>query len=431
MKVSVIGTGYVGLVAGACLAELNHTVICVDIDAEKIRKLENAEIPIYEPGLHEMVQKNVSAKRLSFTTDTEKAVAGSDIIFIAVGTPQGENGEADLSYVLNAAESIGKAMNAPKIIVDKSTVPVGSSRKVKKAIEKHSKFRTSVVSNPEFLREGSAVKDFMEPDRVIIGSDDAKAAETIRTLYAPLNKPVLVTSPESAEMIKYASNAFLATKISFINEIANICEKVGADVSEVSKGMGLDERIGKYFLQAGAGYGGSCFPKDVKALSKISKNSGYIFKILGAVESVNDSQKNVPFEKLKKELGKLEGKKVVVLGLAFKPETDDVREASSIRIINLLSDSGAITVAVDSVARENAKKIFGNLKNLSYSDSAYSAAENADAIVLVTEWKEFLELDFGKVASLMKSKVIVDARNCLDSDKLISLGFNYAGIGRR
>ena len=427
MKIAVVGTGYVGLVAGACLADLGNEVVCLDVDTEKVAMLEKGEIPIFEPGLEGMVRRNSKEGRLSFSTDSAKAISDSEIIFIAVGTPQSDNGEADLKYVMQVAETIGKNANAPKIVVDKSTVPVGTSRKVKEEIQKHSSEKVYVVSNPEFLREGSAVRDFLEPDRVVIGSDDRGATEKIAGLYKPLGCEILVTTPESAEMIKYASNAFLATKISFINEVAAICEKVNADVAEVAKGMGLDQRIGKHFLNAGCGYGGSCFPKDVQALRKTSSDLGYEFDILREVEKINAVQKTLPVEKLAKHIGDLKGRRIAVLGLAFKPNTDDMREASSIEIIKKLNEAGARVVAVDRVARKNAEKIFSGID---YEDSVYDAARDADALILVTEWNEFIEADFGKIGSLMKSKVFVDGRNIYDRKKMEGLGFTYLGIGR-
>ncbi|HLC92674.1 MAG TPA: UDP-glucose/GDP-mannose dehydrogenase family protein [archaeon] len=427
MRIAVIGTGYVGLVAGACLADLGNEVICIDVDEKKISSLRGGKIPIYEPGLEALVKKNAREKRLSFSTDTAMAVKDSEIIFIAVGTPQGQDGEADLKYVMQAADTIGKSMNSRKIVVHKSTVPIGTARKVKEKIAALSEHGFSVVSNPEFLREGSAVKDFLEPDRVVIGSDDKAAANAIADLYRPLGREIIMTSPESAELIKYASNAFLATKISFINEVANLSERVGADVTDVAKGMGSDPRIGRDFLSAGCGYGGSCFPKDVQALRKISENSGYDFRIIAQVEAVNDEQKTLPFQKLKKELGTLDGKKIAVLGLAFKPDTDDMREASSTEIVNALVGAKAKVFAVDHVAKENAQKI---LKGIEYADSPYDAAKGADAIILVTEWNEFRELDFARLGKLMKTKIIVDGRNIYDKEKMQALGFKYIGIGR-
>lgn len=428
MKIAVIGTGYVGLVAGACFADMGNTVECVDIDAAKISALRLGEMPIYEPGLQEIVKRNAAAKRLSFTTDAASAVMAAESIFIAVGTPQGGDGEADLRHVLAAAETIAKSMNGPKIVVEKSTVPVGTSRRVKAAIEKRSRHHVSVVSNPEFLREGSAVGDFLQPDRVIVGSDDRHAAEAIAALYAPLGRPVLITTPESAELIKYASNAFLAAKISFINEVANLSELVGADIKEVSEGMGLDTRIGRHFLDAGCGWGGSCFPKDVKALRRISMDAGCAMRVVEQAAAVNEAQKLVPFRKLKKALRTLAGKRIAVLGLSFKPDTDDMREASSIAIIRALLKAKARVAAADPAAVHNAEKIFG--KNVEYAASAYDAANGADAIVLVTEWKEFRELDFRRVRSLMKGSLIVDGRNIYGPKELRGMGFTYMGIGR-
>ncbi len=427
MKISVIGTGYVGLVAGACLADLGNNVICADVDAAKINMLLNGKIPIYEPGLEEIVQRNMREKRLSFSADAAGAIKLAQIVFIAVGTPQSESGKADLTYVLSVAKQIGENFTPGKIIVDKSTVPVGTSRKVKQLIERISNQKAAVVSNPEFLREGSAVADFLKPDRVVIGSDDEAATKAMLEIYRPLGCEILLTSPESAELIKYASNAFLATKISFINEIANLCERTGADVGEVARGMGLDKRIGKDFLNAGCGYGGSCFPKDVQALRNISNEVGYEFRIIEQVENVNSKQKLVPFEKLKNEPGSLKGKKIVLLGLAFKPNTDDMREASSIEICKALSRAGANIVAIDRVARKNAEKI---LKGVEYSDSPYDASKGADAIILVTEWNEFRELDFKKIGPLMKTKLLIDGRNIYDKKLLNSLGFKYIGVGR-
>lgn len=427
MRIAVIGTGYVGLVAGACFADLGNNVVCADIDPAKIESLKKGVIPIYEPGLEALVKRNASEGRLSFTSDPAKAVKSSEIVFIAVGTPEKEDGSVDMQYVLSAAEGIGKAASGPLIVVDKSTVPVGTSAQVEQIIRENTRHSIHVVSNPEFLREGSAVEDFFKPDRVVVGARDEKAAKIVADLYKPLGCEILVTTPESAELIKYASNSFLATKISFINEIAAICEKVGADVNEVAKGMGLDKRIGRQFLNAGAGYGGSCFPKDVSALQKTAEQFGYTFGILSEAERINEVQKRLPVRKLKKELGDLNGKKVAVFGLAFKPNTDDMREASSIPIVKALVWEKASVVAVDPVAEHNAKKL---LKGIEFSKDPYAAADGADGIILVTEWNEFLELDYGKLGKKMKSKLVVDARNCLDKEKLKALGFNYVGVGR-
>lgn len=428
MNIAVIGTGYVGLVAGACLADLGNKVMCADIDNKKIGLLLEGKIPIFEPGLGELVASNAKHGRLSFTTDTAKAVRASEIIFIAVGTPENANGSADLKYVFAAAETIGKAMDCEKIVVDKSTVPVGTSKQIEALIQKFSKYKVHVVSNPEFLREGCAIKDFMEPDRVVIGSHNKDAAKKVASLYTPLKCEILITSPESAELIKYASNSFLATKISFINEIAAICDKVGADVTEVAKGMGLDKRIGKQFLNAGAGYGGSCFPKDVAELQYTAKKFGYDFGILGAAEKINEYQKVLPVKKLKQLLPNLKGKKIAMFGLAFKPNTDDMRDASSIEIAKELLKEGAVVIGVDPVAGENAAR---SIKGLIFEADPYNAAVGAHAMILVTEWNEFLELDYGKIGDAMESKIVVDGRNALDRQKLISLGFSYIGIGRK
>ncbi|MEM4256832.1 MAG: UDP-glucose/GDP-mannose dehydrogenase family protein, partial [Candidatus Diapherotrites archaeon] len=382
------------------------------------------------------------AKRLSFTTDYSFAVKNSEIIFIAVGTPEMPNGSADTSYVMEASRQIAKVMDNYKIIVDKSTVPVGTSREVKNEIAKITKHDFAVVSNPEFLREGSALKDFLEPDRVVIGADDKSAAEKVASLYKPLNCEILITTPESAEMIKYASNSFLATKISFINEIAAICEKVGADIKDVAKGIGLDKRIGPYFLNAGAGYGGSCFPKDVKELQFTAKKFGYDFGILQETQKVNELQKHLPVKKLRSILGNLKNIKVVLFGLSFKPNTDDMREASSLVVIKDLVKEGAKVVAVDPIAKEKAKqllfkkdfwkdvKVQDFSSFLSFEDDPYKAVQGCGALILITEWKEFLELDYSKIGSLMKSKIIIDARNSLNKEALVSLGFSYIGIGR-
>ncbi|MCR4368888.1 MAG: UDP-glucose/GDP-mannose dehydrogenase family protein [archaeon] len=430
MEISVFGTGYVGLVAGACLSDLGNTVTCVDIDEKKIEALNRGNVPIYEPGLEELVKKNHAEKRLFFTTNSVEAIQNSRIIFIAVGTPQDEAGRAELKYVIQVAQTIAKNANSPKIIVDKSTVPIGTAKKVQDLVRSITSHEIDVVSNPEFLREGTAVRDFLEPDRVVIGAYNEKSADTIGLLYKPLGKEILFTSPESAEMIKYASNAFLATKISFINEIANLCEKTGADVCEVAMGMGLDPRIGKQFLNAGAGYGGSCFPKDVAALQRIAQDHDLEMKIVHATQQVNAGQKIVPVEKLRREFASLAGKKIVVLGLAFKPNTDDMREASSVEIIRALSKEGARICAIDPIAEENAKKILAGTKGLEFEKDPYKAAKNADAIILATEWNEFLELDFARIGKEMKSKILVDARNVYDKKTLMGLGFKHQGIGR-
>ncbi len=442
MKISVIGSGYVGLVAGACFADLGNNVICVDIDENKVNMLSRGVMTIYEPGLKEVVERNLKAGRLSFTADYSFSVKNSEIIFIAVGTPEKADGSADLSYVMSAVRKIAETMDSYKIIVDKSTVPVGTSKEVAYEISKISKHRFAVVSNPEFLREGSALKDFMEPDRVVVGSVDKGAALKVASLYKPLNCELFISSAESAVLIKYGSNSFLSTKISFINEIAAICEKVGADIKEVAKGIGLDRRIGPHFLNAGAGYGGSCFPKDVSELQATSKKLGCDLGILRETKKVNDAQKHLPVKKLVSALGSLNGSKVAVFGLSFKPNTDDIREASSLVVIKDLVKEKAKVVCLDPVATEKARSVlldksfwkdtqvndFSSF--LSFEEYPYKAVEGCSAIIIITEWPEFLELDYKKLGSLMKSKIIIDARNALDKEYLISLGFIYHGIGR-
>ena len=424
---AVIGTGYVGLVAGACFADLGNDVVCVDIDAEKIKLLEEGKIPIYEPGLDDVVIRNHQAKRLTFTTSLPDAVKASELIFIAVGTPPGEDGSADLKYVKQVAGQIADSMDSYKIVVNKSTVPVGTAELVKEIIAEKTSHAVDVVSNPEFLREGSALRDFMEPDRVVLGCDNLEAAEIVKKLYEPLNSEVLITNAKSSELIKYASNTFLAIKISFINEIANLCEKTGADVEQVAKGMGLDKRIGKHFLNAGAGYGGSCFPKDVKAIIHTAELNNQSMLVAKAAEEVNMKQKIIPAQKTEKLLGSLQGKKVALLGLAFKPDTDDLREASSIEIARYLKEKGAEITAYDPIASDNAKKV---IEGINYVSSAFDAVKEADAVILVTEWDEFKEMDLGKVKELMSGNVFVDARNIYNPEHVKKLGFSYTAIGR-
>lgn len=427
MKICVIGTGYVGLVTGVCMADLGNDVTCVDIDVKKIANLKKNILPIYEPGLEELVKRNKA--RITFTTDLKIGVKKSDIIFIAVGTPPKENGEADLSYVKSAAKTIGKNINGYKIIVDKSTVPVGMGDLVESIIEDNSKnkHKFDVVSSPEFLKEGSAIYDFMNPDRVVIGAKNRQAAETVAQIFKPLNTKVVITDLRSAEMIKYASNSFLATKISFINEIANICEKVGADVETVASGMGLDRRIGRLFLNAGAGFGGSCFPKDVSALVNIARKEDYEPLILNSVVEVNRLQKKHLLNKIKRMLGTIEGRQIGILGIAFKPNTDDIREAVAIEIMSALLEKGCRIKAFDPVAMPNAKK---ELKGVNYVKDAYAAASGVECLVVMTEWNEFKELDLKKIKSLMKKHIIVDGRNIYDPAKMKKLGFEYTGIGR-
>lgn len=432
MNICVIGTGYVGLVAGTCFAETGHDVICVDIDANKIERLNNGEIPIYEPGLEDMVHRNVEEKRLSFTTDLPYGVKNSKIIFIAVGTPQDRDGSADLSYVMEVAKQIGKAMNNRKIIVDKSTVPVGTADKVQEVVSRYTKYRFNVVSNPEFMKEGVAVQDFLKPDRVVIGTDNEKVAETMKELYSPFvrtEKPILIMGVRSAEMTKYSANALLATKISFMNEIANLCELVGADVSEVRKGVGSDTRIGFPFLFPGVGYGGSCFPKDVRALMRTANDYNYKLSIIDAVDKANERQKSVLLKKILTYFNnKLKGKTIAVWGLAFKPQTDDMREAPSIPLIRGLVRRGATVNAYDPAANENAEAILG--KKIKLFESNYDTLHDADALVIVTEWHEFRRPNYEKLKRLMKKPVIFDGRNIYTPEVMKDHGFTYFGIGR-
>jgi UDPglucose 6-dehydrogenase len=429
MRICVVGTGYVGLVTCACFADLGNDVIGVDIDRAKIDKLNNNIIPIFEPGLKELIDRNLG-KRLSFTTDLKAGVQSSEFIYIAVGTPPNEKGEADLTAVKEVAAGIGKHLNGPKIVVDKSTVPVGMGDLVESIIEEHcgSSGRVQVISNPEFLKEGSAVYDFMHPDRILIGTNNRTAAEKVSELYQPLEAEIMITDLRSAEMIKYASNAFLATKITFINEIANLCERVNADVTKVAHGMGLDKRIGHFFLNAGAGYGGSCFPKDVSALVQKADKEGSDFKILKAVIAANDFQKRSMLARIKEVLGPLEGKQIGVLGLAFKPNTDDLREAVAVEVIHLLMENGARVKAYDPAAMEAAQVLLPGVK---FAENAYAAAEDAHCLVIFTEWNEFKEMDLERVKASMRAPNMVDGRNIYDPTKVKALGFNYRGIGRK
>ncbi len=432
MKICVIGTGYVGLVVGACLAEMGNDVICVDKDTDKLEKLEKGIIPIYEPGLEELIKVNVSENRLSFTNDIKSAVQKSLICFIAVGTPQGEDGSADLQYVYDVAESIGKSLNGYKVIIDKSTVPVGTAEKVTEIIKNQTKEEFDVVSNPEFLKQGAAVDDFLKPDRVIIGSDSQRATEVMQELYSPFlrtGNPVIIMDVKSAEMTKYAANSFLAVKISYANEIANICEAVGADAEMVRIGMCADKRIGKQFLFPGLGYGGSCFPKDVKALIKTAKDNDCSYKLIQSADEINKKQRQIFIDKIIKKYGNnLQGKIFGIWGLSFKPQTNDMREAPSITIINALLEKGAKVQAYDPKAIDTAKYIFKD--KIIYAKSAYEALENADCLLLLTEWNEFRRPDFDKIKSLLKEPVIFDGRNQYEAKRLQQRGFEYHSVGR-
>lgn len=433
MKIAVVGTGYVGLVSGTCFAETGNQVICVDIDENKVKTLKGGEIPIYEPQLDVLFERNVRQGRLDFTTSLKDAVDASDIIFLALPTPPGEDGSADLSYVLGVAKELGKIMTDYKVIVDKSTVPVGTAEKVTKAVAEFATVDFDVVSNPEFLREGFAVDDFLKPDRVVVGTSSERAKKVMDDLYKPFvrqGNPIYFMDEKSAELTKYAANSFLATKISFMNEIANICELLGADVDKVRTGIGSDTRIGKRFLFPGIGYGGSCFPKDVQALVKSSKEVDYDFRILNAVEEVNASQKTIIVPKILKHFnGELKGKKIALWGLAFKPDTDDIREAPARYIIDELTAAGASVSAYDPEAMQNIKNIYG--EKISYGENAYDILEGADALLVATEWGVFRTPDFEKIEKLLKEKVIFDGRNLYDLDKMEALGFKYISIGRK
>lgn len=432
MKITVIGTGYVGLVAGACLADMGNDVICVDNNLDKLKQLENGVIPIYEPGLEELVKANVIEKRLSFSSDIDNAVKVSQVCFIAVGTPQGEDGSADLQYVFEVAKSIAKSMNGYKVIVDKSTVPVGTADKVAKVIKQHTDYEFDVVSNPEFLKQGNAVEDFLKPDRVVIGSNSDKATQIMQEIYSPFLRTanrIILMDIKSAEMTKYASNSFLATKISFMNEIANLCEKVGADAEMVRIGMSTDSRIGNKFLFPGLGYGGSCFPKDVKALIKTGEENKCSMSIIKAADEVNRQQRVNFIEKIIAKMGEdLTGKTIGVWGLAFKPKTNDMREAPAITIINGLLAKGAKVKAYDPKAFDLAKFYFG--EKVTYAKSSYEAVDGADCLLLLTEWNEFRRPDFEKVKTLMKHPIIFDGRNQYDAARLLERGFECYQIGR-
>jgi UDPglucose 6-dehydrogenase len=433
MKIAVVGTGYVGLVTGTCLAETGNTVVCVDINEQKVKMMQEGRLPIYEPGLEQLFHRNIQQERLHFTTNLAEAIEEAKIIFLALPTPPGGDGAADLSYVLGAAKDIAKLIKSYKVIVTKSTVPVGTADKVTAVLKENTDVEFAVVSNPEFLREGVAVEDFMKPDRVVVGTLDERARKLMGELYGPYvrqGNPIIFMDERSSELTKYAANSFLATKISFMNEIANMCELVGADVDMVRKGIGADERIGRRFLFAGIGYGGSCFPKDVQALAKSAEENKYDFKILNSVMEVNELQKHVLVEKVKKYYnGDLKGKHFAMWGLAFKPETDDIREAPALYIIEDLVAAGATVTVFDPEAMENVKKLIGD--KVTYAEDQYDALKDADALLIVTEWSLFRTPDFDKLEKLLKTKVVFDGRNLYDLQKMIDCGYYYNSIGRK
>jgi UDPglucose 6-dehydrogenase len=429
MNICIVGAGHVGLVTGVCFAELGNKVICLDNNKAKIAALKRRAMPFYEPGLKEMIAKNVKAKRLSFTADLKQAVMKSFVIFIAVGTPPKKNGEADLTDIERVAADIARYMPAYRLIVEKSTVPVQTGEWVKHTISVNvrSKIEFDVASNPEFLREGKAIEDFMHPDRIVLGVQSKKAKDILLQLYKPIKAPVIVTDIKSAEIIKHASNSFLATKISFINAIANICERVGADVIKVAEGLGRDKRIGEKFLNAGCGFGGFCFPKDIEAFIRIAEKNGYDFQLLKAVKRINEEQKDLIVKKIENALWNLTGKTVGILGLSFKPETDDLRFAPAIDIIERLKSNGVSICAFDPQAMPEARKI---LKGIKFCPDAYAAARGSDCLVILTEWDEFRQLDFKKIKRLLKQPLIIDGRNIYDPGKMKELGFGYTGVGR-
>lgn len=433
MKIAVVGTGYVGLVSGTCFAETGNQVICVDIDQKKVEKLSSGQITIYEPGLEKIFIRNTKEGRLTFTTKLEEAIEGAEVIMLALPTPPGEDGSADLKYILGVADHLGKIIKDYKVIVDKSTVPVGTAEKVRAAIAKNAKVEFDVVSNPEFLREGVAVDDFMKPDRVVIGTTSERAKKVMNDLYAPFvrqGNPLIFMDEKSAELTKYAANSFLATKITFMNEIARLCELLGADVDMVRRGMGADERIGKRFLFPGIGYGGSCFPKDVQALGKSAQEVNYNFEILDAVMEVNEKQKLHLMPSIKKYFdGNLKGKKFALWGLAFKPNTDDIREAPALYMINALLAEGATVATYDPEAMNNVKQLMGD--KIRFSETQYEALTGADALIIATEWSEFRTPDFSKISALLKNKAIFDGRNLFDLQQMEVMGFHYVSIGRR
>ena len=432
MKITVVGTGYVGLVTGTCFAEFGVSVTCVDVDAEKISVLQQGRVPIFEPGLEEMVRRNMAEGRLSFSTDLKSAVQEALVVFIAVGTPQKEDGSADLSFVREVARGIGRAMNGYKVVVTKSTVPMGTGAMIREILQKEAprSVEFSVASNPEFLREGSAIEDFIRPNRVVIGADDPKAISILKELYNPLyliETPFLITNVVSAEMIKYASNAFLATKISFVNEIAALCEKVGADVHEVARGMGLDHRIGRLFLHPGPGYGGSCFPKDTLAVLTVGRNHHLEMKVIAAVVAVNEAQIGRMVEKIRSMAEGFRGKRIGVLGLSFKPNTSDIRESPAIRIIQEIQKEGARIRAYDPVAIHEARRV---LKEVEYGTDEYDTASGCDALILATEWNQFRNLDLPRIKELMRQPVLIDLRNVYEPEDLRRQGFRYTAVGR-
>ena len=433
MNITIVGTGYVGLVTGTTLAELGNNVYCVDIDAKKVEAMKNGIVPIYEPGLEEMFLRNIQAQRLFFTTDLKEALDKSEVIYLALPTPPGEDGSADLSYVLKVANDIGEMMTDYKVVVNKSTVPVGTADKVRETISSKTQIPFDVVSNPEFLREGFAVEDSMNPARVVVGTESEKAREIMSQIYQPFTNtgvPIIFMDEKSSELTKYAANSFLAVKITFMNEIANYCEKVGADVDKVRLGMGSDDRIGHRFLFPGIGYGGSCFPKDVKALIKSGKQSGFDFQILEATENVNQNQKVILVSEIEKYFGgNLQGKKIALWGLAFKANTDDIREASSLDNIKILLEKGAEITAYDSIAEENVHRILGD--KISYAKDMYSALENADCLLIATEWSEFKNPNFKLMAAKMNNKAIFDGRNMFALEQVENSGFYYKSIGRK
>jgi UDPglucose 6-dehydrogenase len=432
MHIAVIGTGYVGLVTGACFAEFGVDVTCVDVDITKIEKLNNGVIPIYEPGLDQVVEKNVKDGRLHFTTDIQSAVKGAEVVFLAVGTPPKADGSPDMSYYQQAAKDVAEAMNGYKVLVTKSTVPIGTGKWLREFVAANLNIETDfgVASNPEFLREGAAIDDFMRPDRVVIGSNEERAIEVMKELYRPLyliETPIVITSLEAAELIKYAANAFLATKITFINEVANLCDAIGCDVHDVARGMGMDNRIGRKFLHPGPGYGGSCFPKDTRALTTVADQFGVETRIVDAVIEANERQRDAMIPKIEKLVGDLAGKKIGVLGLSFKPETDDMRESPAIDIVHSMIERGATVRAFDPVAMDEAKHFIDGIE---YATDEYDAIAGADALVIITEWNQFRALDMEKVKHLLKAPKIADLRNIYEPSDMRELGFEYIGVGR-